>query len=206
MTQTIFYVQDNSHPPKYVQAKYLQISGQYVVDPNTTVASNTPIYADSLGQTLLQNTNGYLIVPADYNPNNTIVSAQLVSSIMGTLGYDVGLSIMALEFSPHGTDTQDLQRTYDNNVINGPGATNGPFVTAFIDAASYNLGVFSYNANIPLIYTLAAGGLYNANFGGGNTSGLFSNTVINARSITAGYLEASEADTSRTDCRRSCRK
>jgi len=52
---------------------------------------------------------------------------------------------------------QDLQRTYDG-ISNG---TNGTYVLAFTDAASYNLGLVSGYAGIPLSWTEAGGGLLN---------------------------------------------
>ncbi len=60
---------------------------------------------------------------------------------------------------------------------------------AFIDAASYNLGLVGYLAGLPLQTVLFAGGIYNwiANFGGDHSGDIYGNTQPNHNSIIAGY-------------------
>ena len=142
-----------------------------------------------------------LIVPTSFNVNNTVFFADALDSDgltaapiptgslawyqRGALAFfenKYGLNTveqaMVSAFAAGGT--QDLQRTYDNigGFSNG-GA--GPFVKAFIDAASYNLGLTAYLSGIPLWAVELGGGLYN-HFSNpsGNQSGVFFNSAVNA--------------------------
>ncbi|MDR3424329.1 MAG: hypothetical protein P4L50_01750 [Anaerolineaceae bacterium] len=176
MSTNVFYVETQSGA--FVQAQFLQINGNFVVDPNAANAENTAIYADSFGATLLQNTNGYLIVPANYNVSAAISEGQALNAE----SLPIALAQMYLDFRQGGT--QDLQRTYD-------GSTNASYVSAFTDAASFNLGAVSFYAGISLLDTLAAGGIYTVGFSNSyDNDGMFFNTAANARSIVAGYNAA----------------
>jgi len=78
-----------------------------------------------------------------------------------------------------------LQRTYEGSNI-----TDGSFVAAFRDAASFNLGLIATYSGIGLNAAEKYGGLYNALSGllnsKANTSGFDGNNPLNARSIVAG--------------------
>ena len=178
---SIFYVYIKSNNT-YIQAKYLRVNGQFIQDPNLSSAEGTKIYADFSGQTLLQNSNGYLIVPADYNISSAIAEGQAIA-IAGSFAPGADLIRMAYDFWHGGPE--ELQRTYD-------GVTDGPFVSAFQDAASFNLGVVAQTAGIPLTATLFAGGMYNHYVAEGfNQDGMYYNNAPNVFSIIDGYITAS---------------
>lgn len=202
-TPSIFYVKDKSL--NRVAAQFLYYGGQPVPDPNNVTAQSTPIF-DANGNPITNaNPNGYLIVPADYSiqavingPALEVKNAMSVQVPMtGPTGVVVmtsrystmshALIIMVDDFTQGGP--QDLQRSYDGN-------QKATFVSAFTDAASFNLGLFSAYAGIPLSLTETAGGGYNAlnsiiNVLEGkkplNTGGPYFNSTLNAASIEAGY-------------------
>ena len=76
---TTFYVKNNAG--QTVLAKYLQVNGAYVSDPNTAKSLNTPVYLDSSGVQQFQNANGYLIVPADYNITSSISLGKTIAAV-----------------------------------------------------------------------------------------------------------------------------
>ena len=193
---TLFYVKDING--NLVAARYLTYNGTSIIDPNTTNAQNTHIYDVNGNLFPTQNVNGYEIVPADYSVQNAISFAKLVASEMsitdeGELGEVItglpaALGTMAGAFARGGS--QELQRTYD-------GISNGTFVSAFTDAASFNLGLVSGYAGIPLSWTEFGGGKYNeataiydilfTDTSPPNTSGAYGLSTINTASIEAGY-------------------
>ncbi|MGF6767461.1 hypothetical protein P3T24_007825 [Paraburkholderia sp. GAS33] len=120
---------------------------------------NTPIY-DANGD-LVQNANpnGYLIVPASYTVDGALAFATQVGTELGNtendLGATVALDMMGAAFLPNGQ--QDLQRTYPEST----GVHPGDFVSAFTDAASFNLGLISTYSGIGEDVALQGGGLLN---------------------------------------------
>ncbi|MGC4087286.1 MAG: hypothetical protein QM756_05140 [Polyangiaceae bacterium] len=163
-----------------------------------------------------QNPNNYLIVPADFRLNATRFFAQqldsegLVPDPIPTGPFSLGrasqLSLLFLEnhasgltpllsdlinnFVPGGN--QDLQRVYEtfNGDISHNGGGNEPPVKAFIDAASYNLGLVAYLAGIPVWAVELGGGLLNhISHPSGNQNGIYFNSQVNQNSIEAGYDE-----------------
>ena len=194
MSQTTFYVLDNGVPPKLVAAKYLYYNGAPVADPNAS-AKQTEIY-NANGSLFGFDAAGYLIVPADYNLSNAMSFASSVAKAMAVSnvgpkgeaikGLASGMAMMTKAFLRGGS--QDLQRTYN-------GTTNGPFVPAFVDAASFNLGVITAYAGIPLKWSEAGGG-YNLMTSIGrtlqnkpplNTGGALGLSQANTQSVQAGY-------------------
>jgi predicted Zn-dependent protease len=186
---TSFYVKDVNG--NLVPAQFLQSSGQFVTDPNAAKAQAIQIY-DSDGN-LIQNANpnGYLVVPSNYSTDGAQTFANTVQSQMLNPdggGTPDGLGSMIGAFITGGS--QDLQRTYED--INGNAIQNGPAVSAFQDAASWNLGYVTAAAGIPASWAEIGGGALNwikSNIFGDNvnTSGDFYNNPDNVNSIQGGY-------------------
>jgi hypothetical protein len=140
-----FYVKDKSSGNLVAEQYLYDNNGNPVTDPNISIAKNIGIY-DSSGILLpTQNVNGYLIVLADYTVQNAINFAQSVAGQLlftpiteeGPSGLLMALGMMTAAFIEYGS--QDLQRTYDGLTSN----SSATFVSAFTDAASFNLGLVS---------------------------------------------------------------
>jgi len=190
MPGSVFYVKDNSG--NLVQAQFLQYNGSYVTDPNST-AILTNIYDQNGNYIPNSNPNGYLIVPADYSIDSAISFGQSVADEMNMQGTSLNgeegtgfLSAIGTMIGGFAYGPQDLQRNYNGHT--------GEFVPAFTDATSYNLGVVSAYAGIPLSLSERGGGLLNdiGNIFGSRTQPLDTDgpqdlTFTNGNSIVAGY-------------------
>jgi hypothetical protein len=152
-----FYVRTNDRK-HYVEAKFLtDLQGNPIVSRNPV--QNTWNLFDADHNPIGTNTNGYVIVPADFDIKKAIDFGRSISELMEA-GYPVtvpGALIGALAsfgkaFLP-GTGELDIQTHYN-------GAT-GDNVPAFRDAASYIFGVAGHAAGIPLDVLKAGGGAVN---------------------------------------------
>ena len=197
MRDIIFYVKDNSKPQKLVRAKFFEYEGEPYVDTDIAHARSTPLY-DAAGKLLpTQNVNGYLIVPDDFDLQNSVHFAQSVSRALTSSidlpdgekegGLLTALGMMGVAFAD---GPQDTQRSYG-------GRTGQPFVSAFTDAASFNLGLVSAYSGIPLSWADEGGGIYNRISSTTrvalsrkrplDTSGVDGLSKLNENSIKAGY-------------------
>ena len=156
--QSEFYVETSAG--NFVPAKFIQLNGQYLVDPNGS-AQSVPLY-DVNGMQIAVNTSGYLVVPQDYsfeqaqNAANVLIDAQNnypQTSDGGMAALGAVASVLYTQFRQGGSE--ELQRTYDG----GQYGTN--FVGAFTDAASFHLGLVSTLGGLPAPAAQAGGGLYN---------------------------------------------
>jgi hypothetical protein len=193
MQNSIFYVKDNSDK-NLVAAKFLYNGGAPVLDPNFGRAETRDLY-DSNGNLLpTQNIHGYLIVPSDYSVQNAIKFAQSVSDEMTTTvegpdgqemtDFGPALEVMVFAFLSGGS--QDLQTVYNGK--------KGEFMSAFTDAASFNLGLVTAYSGIPLSWAELGGGAYNEiknHFTHPkhplDTRGIDGLSEINSNSVQAGY-------------------
>ncbi|MGG1948656.1 calcium-binding protein [Trinickia sp. NRRL B-1857] len=197
MSDLIFYVKSRSG--QLVPARFLTYNGQYISDPNTLTATSMPIYTSDGTAVQNANPNGYLIVPADYTIDGALSFANQVAAQLngpgtplapGDVGADGSGNFMAAAgmmtgaFVPNGP--QDLQRTYPQS----SGVNPDCFVSAFTDAASFNLGVISEYSGFGQESALLGGGTLNFLHKIVNwkidTSGPDFNTPNNGRSIAAG--------------------
>jgi hypothetical protein len=76
----IFQVQANDGT--WVQAKFLEYNGEYVVDPNTDLAQSPDNHMQTLDGQPLSNPNSYLIVPADYDVSKAADYGDQLRNIM----------------------------------------------------------------------------------------------------------------------------
>ena len=195
MTPPIFYVKDRAG--NLVAAKFLSYKGNFISDPNTSTAQDTPIFNSTGQQITNANPNGYLIVPASYSVGTAIqaggfiqdtLSIQILGSGEGVIGLPEALASMTAFYLPGGL--RDLQRTY-NGVSHGASNTN--FVGAFVDAASFDLGLVSAYAGMPITWPELGGGTLNvlSNSFLRNAPldelGPYGLTGVNGNSVQAGY-------------------
>ncbi len=188
-------------PPRdgrLVAAKFLSYNGSYIVDPNTTQASETKIY-DANGNSIINaNPSGYLIVPNNYTIEATLELANQVGaqfSNTGSVGSTIAgttaaLGMMTLAFAPNGS--HDLQRAYPGST----GVDPDCFVAGFTDAASFDLGLVASYSRIGEQAALTGGGLLNlahkifkSNI---DISGADFNAVVNTNFIDAGAKDRVE--------------
>ena len=198
VTEPVFYVKDVNY--NLVPATYLTINGNPVANTNPPAVNEplqTTLYNLDGSLNSDQNPNNYLIVPVNYNIDSAIQAGQAVAALQtgqtpvgGTIALPMQLVAMS-EMFIYGT--QDLQRSYEdlnNNIITG-----GPAVPAFINAASFNLGIVTAAAGLPLSLSAIGGGLFNEAkilFGANlDNYGSFLNSTANTNSMNAGYAEGS---------------
>jgi len=184
-----FYVRtrDLKH---YIEAKILtDLTGNPIVSRNPVQSTWNLFDADH--NPIGTNTNGYVIVPADFDINKAIDFGRSISEMMKASAdnpdnFESNLidafARFGKAFYPR-TGELDIQTHYN-------GAT-GDNVPAFRDAASYIFGVAGHAAGIPLGVLKAGGGAVNLRqYGQGNVkdiSGDAFNSPENVNSMTDGY-------------------
>ena len=179
--------------------------GIFMPTSDTDPTPAKPKLYDVYGNQLIeseQNPHNYLIVPIDFEIFHTKNFAQKLDSVgleadPIPVGAPSKLKEPILHFIENYSDSltpllkdlvnnfvpggnQDLQRTYEEfNGASHQGVVGIP-VKAFIDAASYNLGLTAYLAGIPLWAVEVGGGLLN-HFNGSsvNQDGIYFNSQVN---------------------------
>jgi hypothetical protein len=184
-----FYVRtrDQKH---YIEAKILtDLQGNPIVSRNLVQSSWNLFDADH--NPIGTNTNGYVIVPADFDIKKAIDFGRSISEMMKASADDPD------DFESNLTDAfvrfgnAFLPRTGELDIQTHYNGATGGNVPAFRDAASYIFGVAGHAAGIPLAVLKAGGGAVNRwQYHKDNVkdiSGDWFNSPENVNSMTDGY-------------------
>jgi hypothetical protein len=159
----------------YIESKFLKdTNGNFIVSPNAQ--QKTWNLFDTDGNFIGTNTNGYVIVPANFDIKTAIDFGRSLAA----MGISANTAMIDA-FKPGGW--LDVQTNYN-------GMTGGN-VPAYRVAASYILGVVGAEARYSLDLVKLGGGSVNLiQFGLGNVkdvSGAYFNSADNIQSMTDGY-------------------